>query len=98
MVLWKRQLLSICSNMVWQAKPNKNVETYLVGDKMGSIHLGRQDLNELQTRKMKGLKRGRDEDTDVGHLDEGMEDVVSIDDEDTEGDEGGVDFKRVKVA
>ena len=27
---------------------------------MGRIHLGRQDLNELQTRKMKGLKRSRD--------------------------------------
>ncbi|MDI1491392.1 MAG: rRNA-binding ribosome biosynthesis protein rpf2 [Ramalina farinacea] len=81
-----------------EAKPKKNVETDLMGDKMGRIHLGRQDLNELQTRKMKGLKRGRDEATDVGHLDDGMEDVVSVDDEDTEGDEGGVDFKRVKVA
>ena len=30
-----------------------------MGDKIGRIHLGRQDLNELQTRKMKGLKRGR---------------------------------------
>ena len=28
-----------------------------MGDKMGRIHLGRQDLNQLQTRKMKGLKR-----------------------------------------
>ena len=91
-------MLSIRSNLAWQAKPKKNVETDLMGDKMGRIHLGRQDLNELQTRKMKGLKRGRDEDTDVGHLDDGMEDVVSVDDEDTEGDEGGIDLKRVKVA
>ena len=30
-----------------------------MGDKIGKIHLGKQDLNELQTRKMKGLKRGR---------------------------------------
>ena len=28
-----------------------------MGDKMGRIHLGRQDLSQLQTRKMKGLKR-----------------------------------------
>lgn len=28
-----------------------------MGDKMGRIHMGRQDLNQLQTRKMKGLKR-----------------------------------------
>jgi len=25
-----------------------------VGDKIGRIHLGKQDLKELQTRKMKG--------------------------------------------
>lgn len=43
-----------------QAKPKKNVETDIVGDKVGRIHLGKQNLGELQTRKMKGLKRGRD--------------------------------------
>ena len=40
-----------------QAKSRKNIETDLMGDKMGRIHVGRQDLNQLQTRKMKGLKR-----------------------------------------
>ena len=30
-----------------------------MGDKIGRIHLGRQDLSDLQTRKMKGLKRER---------------------------------------
>lgn len=50
-----------------QAKSKKNIETDIVGDKIGRIHLGKQDLTELQTRKMKGLKRGRDVDTeDVG--------------------------------
>ena len=52
-----------------QAKPKKNVETDLVGDKIGRIHLGKQDLSELQTRKIKGLKRNRDvisEDREVG--------------------------------
>lgn len=43
-----------------QAKPKKNIETDIVGDKIGRIHLGKQDLTELQTRKMKGLKRGRE--------------------------------------
>lgn len=33
-----------------------------MGDKVGRIHLGKQNLGELQTRKMKGLKRGRDTD------------------------------------
>ena len=42
------------------------METDIVGDKIGRIHLGRQDLGELQTRKMKGLKRPRDDfDRDV---------------------------------
>jgi ribosome production factor 2 len=28
-----------------------------MGDKFGRVHVGRQDLTKLQTRKMKGLKR-----------------------------------------
>ena len=41
-------------------RPKKNISTDIVGDKVGRIHLGKQDLKELQTRKMKGLKRSRD--------------------------------------
>lgn len=33
-----------------------------MGDVVGSIHVGKQDLSKLQTRKMKGLKRGADDD------------------------------------
>jgi ribosome production factor 2 len=36
----------------------KNVGMDTVGDKIGRVHLSRQDLGQLQTRKMKGLKRG----------------------------------------
>lgn len=36
----------------------------LMGDKVGRIHMGKQDLGTLQTRKMKGLKRTRDGDED----------------------------------
>ncbi|KAI1776628.1 Brix-domain-containing protein [Hypoxylon cercidicola] len=43
-----------------EEKVKKNVTTDTMGDKIGRIHLGRQDLSELQTRKMKGLKRSRD--------------------------------------
>jgi ribosome production factor 2 len=43
-----------------QERPKKNIQTDIMGDKMGRIHLGKQDLKELQTRKMKGLKRSRD--------------------------------------
>ena len=43
-----------------EPRSKKNVEMGLVGDKIGRVHLGRQDLSTLQTRKMKGLKRGRE--------------------------------------
>lgn len=43
-----------------QERPKKNISTDIIGDKVGRIHLGKQDLKELQTRKMKGLKRSRD--------------------------------------
>ena len=64
-----------------QPRPKKNVETDIVGDKMGRIHLGRQDLGTLQTRKMKGLKRGRDVDTDLI----GDEDDLTVVDDSGEG-------------
>lgn len=45
-----------------------------MGDKIGRIHLGKQDLGELQTRKMKGLKRGRDTDAE----DDVEDDEISV--------------------
>ncbi len=73
-----------------EARTKKNVETDLVGDKLGRVHLGKQDLSTLQTRKMKGLKRSRD---DLDNPEEAAaidaeEDIVSQD-EDMEN--GGVD-------
>jgi ribosome production factor 2 len=44
-----------------EERTKKNIAMNTMGDKMGRIHLGRQDLSELQTRKMKGLKRDRNE-------------------------------------
>ena len=41
-----------------------------MGDKIGRIHVGKQDLTQLQTRKMKGLKRSRgDGDEDSAMID-----------------------------
>jgi ribosome production factor 2 len=54
-------------------RPKKNISTDIVGDKVGRIHLGKQDLKELQTRKMKGLKRSRDV---ADSEDEEMEDDI----------------------
>ena len=60
----------------------KNVGMDTMGDKVGRVHLSRQDLGQLQTRKMKGLKRGVeavDGEEEVGN---GMDiDEVSEDDE-----------------
>jgi ribosome production factor 2 len=42
-------------------KKRKNIETDAMGDKVGRIHVGKQDLGKLETRKMKSLKVGRKE-------------------------------------
>ncbi|KAK6458042.1 ribosome biogenesis protein RPF2 [Scheffersomyces xylosifermentans] len=47
-----------------EAKVKKNVSTDFMGDKVAQIHVGKQDLGKLQTRKMKGLKSKYDQDSD----------------------------------
>jgi ribosome production factor 2 len=42
----------------------KNVEIDTMGDQLGRIHVGIQDLRKLQTRKMRGLKRQAGESDD----------------------------------
>jgi hypothetical protein len=60
-----------------EERTKKNIETDLVGDKIGRVHLGRQDLGMLQTRKMRGLKRSAmDQDAQEN---EEMEDSMDID-------------------
>ncbi|KEY65667.1 hypothetical protein S7711_08738 [Stachybotrys chartarum IBT 7711] len=44
-----------------EERTKKNITTDSMGDKLGRVHLGKQDLGQLQTRKMKGLKRSRGE-------------------------------------
>ena len=76
-------------------KIKKNIETDIMGDKLGRIHIGKQDLSALQTRKMKGLKRGRDGDVMGG---EG-EDVVSEDEDfEIDGIDGEIEIKRQRIA
>ncbi|KAH8732913.1 Brix domain-containing protein [Phaeosphaeriaceae sp. PMI808] len=69
-----------------EARTKKNIDTDIMGDKTGKIHVGKQDFGNLQTRKMKGLKRGRDErnegDEEVGDEDQ-SESSESVDDETT---------------
>ncbi|OTA99780.1 hypothetical protein M426DRAFT_324850 [Hypoxylon sp. CI-4A] len=61
---------------VGEEKVKKNVTTDTIGDKIGRIHLGRQDLSELQTRKMKGLKRTRDLDNEEAAVAPADEDAL----------------------
>ncbi|KAM5356146.1 hypothetical protein ACJ41O_002792 [Fusarium nematophilum] len=49
-----------------EERTKKNITTDAMGDKIGRVHLGKQDLSELQLRKMKGLKRSRKDEGDVG--------------------------------
>lgn len=42
-------------------KKGKNMEVDEMGDLRGRVHVGKQDLSKLQTRKMKGLKARFDE-------------------------------------
>lgn len=63
-----------------EARTKKNIDTDVMGDKTGKIHVGKQDFGNLQTRKMKGLKRGRNENDDE---EVGVEDTASENDETT---------------
>ncbi|TPX32678.1 hypothetical protein SmJEL517_g04183 [Synchytrium microbalum] len=69
-------------------KKVKNIEHDPIGDKFGRIHMGKQDLTKLQTRKMKGLKRSRDEteggDDDASETEPGMKRVAPDSDMDDE--------------
>jgi ribosome production factor 2 len=53
-------------------KKRKNLEVDEMGDLRGRVHVGKQDLGRLQTRKMKGLKKGAD-DMDVDESGDGEE-------------------------
>lgn len=39
-------------------KKRKNIETDEMGDRVGKIHMGKQDLSKMQGRKVKALGRG----------------------------------------
>ncbi|KAF1842704.1 ribosome biogenesis protein-like protein RPF2 [Cucurbitaria berberidis CBS 394.84] len=69
-----------------EPRTKKNIETDIMGDKTGKVHLSKQDFNTLQSRKMKGLKRSRKDEDDE---EVGVEDAGSQDDTTT--------LKKVKV-
>jgi ribosome production factor 2 len=69
-----------------EPRTKKNIDTDIMGDKTGKIHVGKQDLSTMQTRKMKGLKRSRDdrmEDAEMAEEDDDSVSGESVDDETT---------------
>ncbi|RMZ84496.1 hypothetical protein DV737_g1084, partial [Chaetothyriales sp. CBS 132003] len=82
-----------------EPKTKKNVEIDLVGDKIGRVHLGKQDLSQLQTRKMKGLKRGRDEldDEEAALSGDGSVDEDMISQEEDEGSSIGESGDEINI-
>ncbi|KAF9920778.1 rRNA-binding ribosome biosynthesis protein rpf2 [Linnemannia zychae] len=52
--VWK-QSLKVPKEL--KPKKKKNISKDIMGDTVGRIHLGKQDFEKIQTRKMKGLKK-----------------------------------------
>ena len=60
-------------------KAKKNVDMDSVGDKVGRVHLEKQNLSALQTRKMKGLKRRTGVDSGEDDNEEEDADMMDVD-------------------
>lgn len=56
-----------------EPKTKKNIEMDNMGDQIGTVHVGKQDLGKLQTRKIKGLKSKFDQTSDNEELEEDLE-------------------------
>lgn len=78
----------------------KNIETDDMGDTVGRVHVGKQDLSKLQTRKMKALKRtrggavaasGSDNDDDDDEAEDLGDDDAELVYSEDEGDDGSHD-------
>ncbi|KAJ3105222.1 rRNA-binding ribosome biosynthesis protein rpf2 [Phlyctochytrium planicorne] len=67
--LWKH---SLKVPKVLKPKVTKNIERDSMGDKVGRIHMEKQDMSKLQTRKMKGLKRTKKEEDGSEQADSGV--------------------------
>lgn len=63
-------------------KKRKNMEIDEMGDLRGKVHVGKQNLDKLQTRKMKGLKAG------FGEEDEGGDEDEDEDEDKADGEDG----------
>jgi len=67
---WKKATKKKMHSNETKKRKNVNIDVDEMGDKVGRIHVGRQDLSKLQSRKVKGLKMVREEDSDEDGIDE----------------------------
>lgn len=66
----------------------KNESINAMGDKVGRIHVGRQDLDAMKVRRVKALRKGKDEEGEEGE-EGGAESPVDSADEYDDEEEGG---------
>lgn len=52
-------------SLTLQIKKKKNISHDAFGTKFGRVHMQKQDLSKLQTRKMKGLRKRKAADVDT---------------------------------
>ena len=67
----------------------KNETTNVFGDKIGRIHLGRQDLSSMKVKRVKALRKGRregEEEEDEDAEEEGGQFMEESDGEEEEED------------
>ncbi|KAH9807926.1 Brix domain-containing protein [Melampsora americana] len=99
----KRQVIKKPADKVTKVKGNKNIDIDEMGDKVGKIHVGKQSLDKLQSRKMKGLKLDKRTNVEKGDSDEsGSEKELTKEDKElemgavTELGGSGVSIKRTR--
>ena len=63
-----------------QKKRMRNKEVDDMGDLRGRVHVGKQDLSKLQSRKVRALKKGLEEVEDVEMEDPHEADLMELDD------------------
>ena len=68
-----------------EPRTKKNISMDTMGDTMGRIHTGKQDLSKLQTRKMKGLKRTKYDTDAASERDDEAMTLVGDDEDATAG-------------
>ena len=59
--------------MSGKKRKDRNVDIDEMGDKVGRLHMTKQDLGKIQTRKMKGLKKGKGESAGDDDGDDGQD-------------------------